>query len=59
MNVNKSLFYICGELNGRCGGVPDFIENVDPVPERVIVETVVNDYGTLLIDFLLISNYAY
>ncbi len=49
---------ICGDLIGRCGGVPDFIEDVDSVQEGDIVDTVVNGYVNLLIDFLLSSNYC-
>ncbi len=54
----SNMFYISGALNGRCGGVPDFIEDVDPVQERDIVDTVLNGSGNLLIDFLLSSNYC-
>ncbi len=54
----SDMFYICSDLNGICGGVSDFIEDVDPVPERDLVDTIVNGYGTLLIDFVLSSNYC-
>jgi hypothetical protein len=50
------LFYLCGDFNGRCGNLPDFIEGVDSVCERQVLDTTVNKYGELLCDFLLSSD---
>ncbi len=42
------LLYLCGDVNGRCGGLPDYIEGVDPIPDRTIIDIAVNKYGELL-----------
>ncbi len=47
------LFYLCGDINGCCGDLPDYIESVDPIPDRTIIDTAVNKYGELLCEFLL------
>ncbi len=47
------LFYLCGDINGRCGDLPDYIEGVDPIADRTIIDTAVNKYGELLWKFLL------
>ena len=50
------LFYLCGDFNGRCGNLPDFIEGVDTVSERQILDTSVNKYGEMLCNFLVSSD---
>ncbi len=47
------LFYLCGDINGCCGDLPDYIEGMDPIPDRTIIDTAVNKYGELLCEFLL------
>ncbi|MES9880125.1 MAG: reverse transcriptase family protein [Sedimenticola sp.] len=47
---------ICGDLNGRCGKLSDFIEGVDNLPERDILDYTTNAHGYSLIDFLINSN---
>ena len=49
-------FFICGDFNGRTGNKPDFIEGVDPVTERLVIDQHINAYGEMLCDFLLGGN---
>ena len=49
------LCNICGDFNGRCGYEPDFIEGVDTVPERDVLDKKRNGHGSQLLDFLKIS----
>ena len=41
--------YICGDLNARCGDIQDFIEGVDNVQLRNVIDDVSNRNGDLLI----------
>lgn len=50
------LFYICGDFNGRCGDLEDYIAGVDCIPERDVVDYTVNKEGERLCDFLIDSN---
>jgi len=47
---------VCGDFNSRCGNIPDFIEGVDTIGEREIIDTTRNRYGDLFCDFLIRSN---
>ena len=47
---------LCGDFNVRCGDQQDFIEGVDEVQHREIIDYRKNGYGDLLIDFLINSN---
>ena len=49
-------FIICGDFNARCGGDADYIEGVDDVIERTIIDYKKNHYGDILLDFLINSN---
>ncbi len=53
---NNGMFYICGNLNSRIGDSVDFIEGVDDLPEREIIDLRHNLYGDKMIDFLLRAN---
>ena len=53
---NDGELFICGDFNSRCGDMQDFIEGVDDIECRRIVDFNVNTYGHFLIDFLLSSN---
>lgn len=53
---NHAKIYICGDFNSRCGDLKDFIEGVDMLPCRDVLDFKVNKYGHLMIDFLLSSN---
>ena len=48
--------YICGDMNSRCGESQDFIEGVDDIQIREILDDKSNRNGDLLIDFLVDCN---
>ena len=50
---NYVSFIICGNFNARCGGEADYIEGIDVIQERMIVDYKKNFYGDLFIDFLI------
>ena len=43
-------------MNSRCGDMTDYIEGVDNIPDRDIIDYDVNSHGDNLIDFLIGSN---
>ena len=49
-------FLIMGDLNSRCANAQDYIEGVDTVAERDVVDYSSNSYGELLIQFLISAN---
>ena len=51
-----NMFYLCGDWNSRCSDFPDFIEGVDNLPERNVVDYQHNSYGTIFCDFLIDVN---
>ncbi|VDI27419.1 Hypothetical predicted protein [Mytilus galloprovincialis] len=53
---NGHAFYICGDWNSRCSDFSDFIEGVDQLPERNIVDFQHNSYGSVFCDFLIDVN---
>ncbi len=53
---NEGLICVCGDLNSRCGDLSDYIEGVDDIPRRECIDTEENEYGDLLIDFLVNTN---
>ena len=55
---NGNMNFICGDFNGRYGVEDDFIEGVDPVCERHVVDHKRNKFGDLLLDFLINVNYC-
>ncbi|MES9883775.1 MAG: reverse transcriptase family protein [Sedimenticola sp.] len=44
--------FVLGDVNGRIADLQDFNENLDNVPRRVNIDTVRNQFGNALIDFL-------
>ena len=46
-------FIIMGDFNSRCGDQEDFIEGVDSVPVRNIIDTFNDGHGVHMINFLL------
>ena len=50
--------YICGDFNSRCGDASDYIEGIDDVRERDIIDVTSNHYGDLLLDFLVDCNFC-
>lgn len=53
---NDGLFSICGDFNSRISNMTDYIEGVDDVPDREVIDFTHNMYGYKMIDFLLGSN---
>lgn len=52
-------FIICGDFNSRIGDMPDFIEGVDMLPDRDVVDFNMNTYGEFLCKFLMIIIVAF
>ena len=52
---NDGRVYICADFNSRVGDASEFIEGVDDVIPRDVVDHVSNTNGDLLIDFLVDS----
>lgn len=50
---NEGRLFICGDLNSRVGDDSDYIEGVDQVRPRDILDFTSNANGDLLIDFLV------
>ena len=50
---NDGRLFICGDLNSRVGDESDYIEGVDEVRPRDILDSTCNSNGDLLIDFLV------
>ena len=53
---NDGDLFICGDFNSRCGDMQAFIEGVDNIDYRKVLDYNVHKYGHFLIDFLLSSN---
>ena len=53
---NNGRIFIRGVFNSRCGDMVDFVEGINDLNHRDIVDLSVNKYGHLLIEFLLNSN---
>ena len=53
---NDELFYICGDFNGCCGDLEDYVAGVDCIPERDVVDYTINKEEERLCDFLVDSN---
>ena len=56
MYQNEGIFYICGDFNSRCANKTDYIEGVDNLPERDVMNFKDNAYGDVFIDFLVNGN---
>ena len=55
---NIGNIHICGDFNSRCGEGSDYIEGVDDVIERDIIDSISNHYGDLLLNFLIDCNFC-
>ena len=49
-------YYICGDFNSRLGDLVDYIEGVDEVPPRDILDFSKNAHGQYFCNFLIDSN---
>ena len=47
---------ICGDFNVRSSNEPDYIEGVDDIVERHVVDYKKDSYGDLFIEFLINSS---
>ena len=56
MYQNIGKMYIVGDFNSRCSDISDFIEGVDDVTPREVINYSSNTNGDLLIDFLVDCN---
>ncbi len=43
--------YMCGDLNSRIGDMVDYIEGIDSISERHVIDFDINSYGDNLIEF--------
>ncbi|MES9883911.1 MAG: reverse transcriptase family protein, partial [Sedimenticola sp.] len=53
---SEGLIHVCGDFNARVADDIDYIEGVDMVPHREVIDEGSNKYGSLLIDFLVDCN---
>ena len=53
---NLGSIFICGDFNGRCGDLEDFIPGADSIEHRDVVDQKTNYYGEILIEFLINTN---
>ena len=56
MYIDCELVYICGDFNARCGNDTDYIEGVDCIKERHVIDYKINSHGKNLLDFCINSN---
>ncbi|CAG2201678.1 unnamed protein product [Mytilus edulis] len=49
---NGSPFYLCGDWNSRVSDIEDYIQGIDFLPERNVVDFTPNSYGDLFCEFL-------
>ena len=55
---NDGHLIICGDLNARVGQESDYIEGVDDVKPREVIDDTVNRYGDHFLDFLINCNFC-
>ncbi|CAC5398782.1 unnamed protein product [Mytilus coruscus] len=55
---NEGTVCISGDFNSRIGYNTDFIEGVDRIPSREVIDKTENHYGDLFVDFLVDSNFC-
>ncbi|CAC5399218.1 unnamed protein product [Mytilus coruscus] len=53
---NGKQFYLCENFTSRCGDLNDFVEGVDTLPERQVVDYKTNKYGSIFCEFLAYIN---
>ena len=53
---NIGPFCICGDFSARCGDSSDFIDGVDKLPLRSVIDYTHNAYSELFMDFLINVN---
>ena len=53
---NMGIVCISGDFNGRIGKLPDYIEGVDSLPKRTVLDYANNKHGDVLLEFLIRAN---
>ncbi len=53
---NMGPLYMCGDFNSRIGDMADYIEGIDSISERLVVDFDIKSYGDNLIEFLTDSS---
>jgi len=53
---NCDALFVIGDVNSRLGKKSDYIEDIDNIPDRQILDETVNKHGDVFRDFLLESN---
>lgn len=53
---NSGLVLIGGDFNARCGELSEYIEGVDSVADRDVIDLTENSYDELLNDFMVSAN---
>lgn len=56
MYCKGSQFYLCGDFNARVSNLDDYIQGIDNIKDRNVVDYKCNKYGELLCDFLINTN---
>ena len=54
----KDIYYICDDFNSKCGDASNYIEVVDDVRERDVIDFTSNHYGDLFLDCLIDCNFV-
>ena len=54
--VNDNLTILCEDYKARIGNRKDYIDTIEHLRERTVIDNTVNDHGISLINFLLQSN---
>lgn len=55
---NDGHLIVCGDLNARVGQESDYIEGVDDVKPREVIDDTINRYGDHFLDFLINCNFC-
>ena len=55
---NDGHLIVCGDLNTRVGQESDYIEGVDDVKPREVIDDTINRYGDHFLDFLINCNFC-
>ena len=50
--IESDVTLICGDLNARIGDGLDYIESIDNVPPRTVIDKTKNNHGLSLLEFL-------
>ena len=57
-NNDADSVIICCDLNSRVGDLDDCINSIDDLPGRTCIDTIINQHGRSLVDFLHESRFC-